>query len=123
MMKKLLTIVCAVGLLLACGERADRVLVGQWQAVQVLEEGDSLKLDPKEVSFEFRPNNRYSFSSTLRYSEAGKWRYENGHLFATDTTSTAEQERVVAVETVNADSLVLRMMAQGKEQRLTLLRQ
>ncbi len=107
----------------ACGDREDRLLLGEWQATQVLEEGDSLKLDPTQVGFLFRPDNRYTFRSTLRYEEAGTWRYTEGFLMAQDTTRADSPERVVAVEKLTPDSLELRMLSEGKERWITLLRE
>ncbi|MFK8161944.1 MAG: hypothetical protein AB8H12_05720 [Lewinella sp.] len=110
-------------LLCHCGEREDARLLGEWQAAQVLQRGDSLLLDPAEVGFSFLPNNRYVYRSTLRYGEAGTWRYDNGFLFAQDTTRSAATERVVAVEKLTVDSLVLRMRADTTEQVMILLKQ
>lgn len=97
--------------------------MGGWQATQVLQRGDSLLLDPAEVGFSFLPNNRYTYRSTLRYQEAGTWRYDNGFLFAQDTTRVAVAERIVAVEKLTSDSLVLRMRADTTERVMTLLKQ
>jgi hypothetical protein len=117
------TLVVLVLLLFHCGEREDAQLMGEWEAVQVLEKGDSLLLDPAEVGFSFLPDNRYSYRSTLRYQEAGTWRYDNGFLFAQDTTRDGSAERIVAVEKLTADSLVLRMRADTTEHIMTLLKQ
>lgn len=110
-------------LFLCCGEREDVLLLGDWQATQILEAGDSLQLDPAEVGFTFRPDNRYAYRSTLRYNEAGTWRYDHGFLYALDTTSANGEERVVAVEKLTQDSLVLRMRADTAVRWVTLLRQ
>jgi hypothetical protein len=110
-------------LICCCGEREDAHLLGGWQATQVLQRGDSLLLDPAEVGFSFLPNNRYTYRSTLRYQEAGTWRYDNGFLFAQDTTRVAVAERIVAVEKLTSDSLVLRMRADTTERVMTLLKQ
>ena len=110
-------------LFFACGAREDQLLLGEWQAVQVLEAGDSLKLDPAQVGFLFRPDNRYTFRSTLRYEEAGTWRYTDGFLMARDTTRENSPERVVAVEKLTPDSLQIRMLSDDKERWVTLLRQ
>jgi hypothetical protein len=107
----------------SCGEREDLLLLGEWQATSVLEGGDSLRLDPAQVGFVFRPDNRYTFRSTLRYQEAGTWRYTDGFLFARDTTRPEVEERIVAVEKLTADSLEIRMLAEGKERELVFLRQ
>jgi hypothetical protein len=110
-------------LCLGCGEREDLLLLGEWQATQVLESGDSLKLDPAQVGFLFRPDNRYTFRSTLRYEEAGVWRYTEGFLVARDTTRERSPERVVAVEKLTVDSLEIRMLSDDKERWVTLLKQ
>ncbi len=108
-------------LLLHC-EREDELLLGQWEGTRVMEDGDSLKLDPREITFDFRPDNRYDFTSTLRYREAGTWRYDSGYLFAKDTTQPTNPERVVAIEKLTVDSLVLRMQADTAERFVVLLR-
>ena len=108
-------------LLLHCETEQD-LLVGQWQATAVTENGDSLKLDPREITFDFRPDNRYAFTSTLRYREAGTYRTEEGFLFARDTTQPTNPERVVAIEKLTIDSLVIRMSADSARRLVTLLR-
>ena len=116
-------LIVLVFLFFHCGERDDALLLGKWQATQVLQQGDSLLLNPAEVGFSFLPSNRYFYRSTLRYQEAGRWRYDNGFLFAQDTTRSAATERIVAVEKLTTDSLVLRMRADTTEQIVTLLKQ
>lgn len=106
----------------SCGEREDLLLIGEWQATSVLEDGDSLRLDPAQVGFVFQPDNRYSYRSTLRYEEAGTWRYADGFLYARDTTQAGADERIVAVEKLTVDSLEIRMLAGDKERLLVFLR-
>ena len=107
--------------LLHC-EQETELLPGDWQATLVTEEGDSLRLDPSEITFRFTPAGRYAFTSTLRYAEAGTWRYEDGYLFAQDTTQPSNPERIVAVERLTLDSLVLRMQADTAQRIVYLLR-
>jgi hypothetical protein len=109
-------------LLLACGNREDELLLGEWRGSRVTENGDSLRLNPAEITFDFRPDNRYRFTSTLRYTEAGTWRYDDGYLFARDTTQPTNPERVVAIEQLTTDSLVIRMQADSSERFVYLLR-
>ncbi|MFT5016552.1 MAG: hypothetical protein ACJA0J_001852 [Bdellovibrionota bacterium] len=120
---RILTLTLLTVLFLSCSEREDKLLLGEWQATEVLESGDSLKLDPAQVGFLFRPDNRYTFRSTLRYEEAGTWRYSKGLLMAQDTTRENSLERVVAVEKLTIDSLEIRMLSDGEEQWLILLKQ
>ena len=97
-------------------------IIGHWQAVDVREGGDSLELDPAEIGFEFREDNRYFFHSTLNYSEAGTWRYEDGYLYAQDTTGRGAPRYIVAVDLLRSDSLMLRMKADTAERLVLLLR-
>ncbi|SER39966.1 hypothetical protein [Neolewinella agarilytica] len=119
---RFLTLLVILLCLAACG-REDELLLGDWQAVSVTENGDSLRLNPAEIGFTFRPDNRYTFRSTLRYQEAGTWRYDHGYLFARDTTQPENPERVVAIDKMTPDSLMLRMKADTAERYVLLLRQ
>ncbi len=107
--------------LFAC-ERDDKLLLGDWEATLITEGMDTLAVVPSEIGFTFAPDNRYRYRSTLRYREAGTWRYDNGYLFARDTTQPAQPERIVAVEKLTVDSLVIRMRRDSAERMLTLLR-
>lgn len=98
-------------------------LLGSWQAVDVRENGDSLKLNPAEIGFEFLPDNRYRYRSTLNYREAGTWQYQDGYLYAQDTTGKGATQYVVAVDLLRPDSLLLRMKADSAERIVLLLRQ
>jgi hypothetical protein len=118
---KLFLCLLVVCLLFACG-RDDQLLLGSWEATSVTEAGDSVRLNPAEIGFVFRPDNRYTFRSTLRYQEAGTWAYQKGFLRATDTTQTSSPERVVAVDKLTPDSLVLRMNGDTAERVVVLLK-
>lgn len=111
----------AISVLAACG-RDDQLLLGSWEATSVTEAGDSVRLNPAEVGFTFRPDNRYTFRSTLRYEEAGTWTYQEGFLQAIDTTENDRPERVVAVDKLTIDSLVLRMNGDTAERVVVLLK-
>ncbi|NJC26078.1 lipocalin-like domain-containing protein [Neolewinella antarctica] len=113
---------CSCLLLTACQPDSPSLL-GSWRAVDVRENGDSLQLDPGEISFEFHSDNRYAYRSTLNYREAGTWRYENGYLYAQDTTGQEATQYVVAVDLLRQDSLLLRMKADSAERKVLLLRE
>lgn len=121
MRRPFLYLLLAVGCC-ACGEDPTLPLIGDWQAVSVTENGDSLRLDPTEVGFTFRPDQRYHFRSTLKYTEAGTWSYDRGFLIAQDTTQPNTPERVVEVEKLTPDTLLLRMMEGTAERHLLLLK-
>ena len=103
-----------------CGPDEGALLLGSWDGLSITERGDSLRLDPTEVSFTFYENDRYEFRSTLKYQEAGTYRYEAGYLIANDTTQPDSPQRVVAVDKLTVDSLVIRMRADTAERVLVL---
>lgn len=110
-------------LAVACGQREDAMLLGSWRAVDVREGADSLRLNPAEIGFTFHEDNRYDYRSTLKYREAGTWRYENGYLYAQDTTGQSSEQYIVAVDLLTPDSLQLRMRGDSAERRVLLLRE
>ena len=106
----------------ACSNRAENELVGHWQGVELTEEGEPLNLDPGEIRFEFFPNNRYSFSSTLKYQEAGTFRVQTQHLFTKDTIHAGATDKAVRIVQLEVDTLLLEMKDQEKTRMLKLLR-
>jgi len=115
-----------VGLLLvntACAPYNDSELHGTWEGVEVLEEGESLNVDPTEVGFTFSEDNGYTFRSTLNYKEAGTYQVQDTYLYTTDTLNQASTEKAVEITKLSEDSLFIRMMEQGQERTLKLVRQ
>lgn len=81
-----------------------------------------MRLDPQQVRFDFQPDGRYHYQSTLRYREAGTYRVEGNFLLARDTTNLGSVQRVVRIELLKPDSLVLRMKEGELERRVVFLR-
>ena len=109
-------------LTLACQQMNDDLLLGHWQAAEVLEEDTPLPIDIKEISFEFKGDKNYTFSSTLNYREAGSYFVDAHFLYTTDTINQASTEKAVEILTLSEDSLHLRMQQNGKERILKLAR-
>lgn len=110
-------------LLTACQSGNDTsLLYGKWEGALLTEEGDSVMVNPAEIKFEFQPDGRYSYASTLNYKEAGTFRLQQVYLYTTDTTGSAPDEKAVEIELLTNDSLVMRMIREEQEQRLTLIR-
>lgn len=99
------------------------MLYGRWQAVEITQAGDSMRLDPSEVSFVFQPDGIYHYRSTLNYQEAGHYRYERGYLFASDTTHEDSEDRVVAVQLMGPDSLRIKMKHDTTNRFMLFLRE
>ena len=107
--------------ILSCESYDTAELSGNWQAISLTEEGDSLAVDLSGIRFEFKDSGRYYFHSTLNYEEAGTYRLDGPYLFSTDTTQTLTREKAVEIMLLTTDSLQLRMQELGKE-RIMLLR-
>jgi len=103
-------------------ESAQERMIGNWEAFQFLEEGDSVKIDPSEIKFSFGQNGRYHFSSTLNYKEAGTYKMAETVLYTTDTLTLSSIEKAVLIKKINQDTLVLEMKQENKNQVLSLKR-
>ena len=108
-------------LLMGCDHDRE-MLIGQWQAVSITEAGDSMRLNTDEVGFLFQENGVYQYFSTLGYQEAGRYRYERKYLFAKDTTQPNTEERIVAIDHLTPDSMVMRMQQDSLERIMVFLR-
>jgi hypothetical protein len=105
-----------------CQEDAEHKLRGSWQAVELLEEGDPLPIDVKQIGITFHEEGAYEYHSTLNYQEAGYY-YLNGKiLYRLDTLNQASTEKAVEIAHIESDSLVFRMNENGRERLLILER-
>lgn len=107
----------------ACQQMNDQLLVGKWQATELLEENTPVDINTNEISFEFREDQNYAYQSTLNYREAGEYAVEGPYLYTTDTLNQASTEKAVEIILLTEDSLYLRMQQNGKERLLKLIRQ
>ncbi|MCB0611509.1 MAG: hypothetical protein KDD12_27555, partial [Lewinella sp.] len=89
----------------------------------ILEEGDTVLVDPAEISLQFRPDDRYLFKSTLNYKEAGTYYLDAQYLFTLDTLNKASTEKAVEIVSLTPDSLHLKMMDNGRERLLKLYKE
>lgn len=107
---------------LSCSQFEDSLLIGQWKAVELLEENQKLEVPLEEVSLEFGVVNAYFYNSTLNYKEAGTYYFEEPYLFTVDTIHQASSEKAVQVVKLTNDSLHLKMQENGKDRLLKLLK-
>ena len=105
---------------LACGPYQKKDLIGKWQGVSVLEEGKPLDLDAGEITFAFYPNAGYTFTSTLKYQEAGTFSIEGHLLYTRDTLHENAEEKAVLIKNASRDSLAFAMKENGKDRLLIL---
>ncbi len=109
---------CGLLLLIsACEQNTDHQIVGNWQAIAILEEGDSLEVDPQYVKLNFNNNKSYSYSGPLKYEESGSYYIESKYLYTVDTLNQASTEKAVEIVMLTEDSLQL-LMKEGARERL-----
>ncbi len=106
--------------IMGCNSLDSERLVGKWQAYFISEGGETLNLDYTPVNFEFTNDGYYSFNSTVDYKEAGTYYINGTLLFTLDTVNTASSEKAVQIEALTSDSLILKMMANGKDKLMKL---
>ncbi len=105
----------------ACSGLEKEQLKGKWTAVQLTEEGDSLKVNLEEITLAFKETG-YDFTSTLNYKEAGTYDLKDNLLTTLDSLNTNQQEKVVEITKLQNDSLFIRMNEAGKERLLVMIR-
>ncbi len=122
MTKYLTYFLAAFFVFFACQNVAKQKLVGKWQAAAITEDGMPMPVPVNVVGFEFFPNGYYNFRSTLEYKEAGNFEVSGSFLHTLDTINEASTQKSVQIVLLTADSLVLRMNAEGKEQLMKLFK-
>ena len=105
-----------------CGGLDKEQLKGKWAAVQLTEEGDSLKVNLDEITLDFKDAG-YDFTSTLNYKEAGTYNLQKNLLITSDSLNEGTIEKVVEITKLQNDSLFIRMNEAGKERLLVMTRQ
>jgi hypothetical protein len=120
--KFIVLISCGMYFLMGCSTFRTKDLVGNWRGTAVIEEGDSLKIDPRIIRFNFNRNEGYYFKSTLNYEESGTYFIDHRSLITTDTLNKASSEKSVEIMVLSHDSLHLKMRDGGKDRILKLAR-
>jgi len=106
-------------ILAGCDNPLQDVVIGNWTATQITEEGKKLDVNVGEVQLNLQENGDYEYSSTLNYQEAGSWFLDENLLFTNDTIHKAGQKAVLIIE-AKQDTIILKMLENGKERLLTL---
>lgn len=123
-MKSTIAVFCTICVLFisACSSSYSREdLYGSWTGTAVEEEGTPLPVEPSELQFTFDEDG-YTYQGTLNYQEAGTFQVKAPYLYTTDTLNQATTEKTVEIVSLSSDSLHLRMMENGQERLLKLVR-
>lgn len=113
----------ALFLLVGCKSENERRIVGKWQALQLTECDNVVPIQTELVDIEFMSNGKYIFHSTLNVKEEGVYKIRKNFLFTQDKMREKAPEKVVLIQTIEDDTLVLQMSYKGKDQWLTLVKE
>jgi len=97
-------------------------LVGEWTAVKLVQDQDTLDYDLSNVALVFKENKRYSYTGNLAEREAGEFYLMGKILYTKDTLVAKPAEKAVQIEALSVDSLRLLMRSAEGLQRLQLVR-
>jgi len=114
--------ICLFFLLASCSDRANEELSGTWQATAVVQNGQPLDVKLSEITLTFDGDQRYEYTSTLDYKEAGFYKLHGDRLETQDTLQQPPVAKIVIVETLQSDSLKLKMKNETDWIYLTLLK-
>jgi hypothetical protein len=107
----------------ACKSDKEKLIIGKWNAAQLVECEEVVPINTSLVNLEFKDNGTYVFNSTLNVHEEGKFRLSNEYLYTQDKLKTNAGEKAVFIKSISTDSLVLQMSYKGKDQWLTLMKE
>lgn len=91
-----------------------KMLVGNWQAVDYFEMGQSINTPLDSVQLSFSNTGNYTFRSIGLYEEEGQYRVGGKYLFLRDMTIQHPKEKAYKIQFIAADSLKIGMEADGK---------
>ncbi len=104
----------------ACGSGIDKTQVlGTWQAVSLVENGQPGSTDLSQTKFTFHPTGQYDYQSNVNYKEQGTY-YIDGKFLVSKDTLNAGISKSVRIEFLSADSMLFNMNSNGAPQLLGL---
>lgn len=116
---KLIAVHLCMLLFLSCQDSENpKKLIGNWTGIEWLVDGKASTMNARETHFNFEENGGYSFEYAGT-KEMGTYKVENDMLF---TTPKGEQEIMVKIVKLTADSLTFEMNRGGRPETLSLIR-
>ncbi len=122
--KTYVLLICLIWFNISCQneEKVDKnaLLIGNWQAVQLVENDTVLGINLDAVRLQFYPAQQYTFHGTLKEEEAGTYRVQKDLLFTNDTLVQPAHEKVVKILKLSLDSLQIEMLDKDRKRILDL---
>lgn len=122
-MKNSYFVFCILLFVMSCQTGLDKnLLLGKWQAADFKNNGQQQKVFLDKITFEFKPDGKYTYNGMFKDKEAGTFRMQGKSLFTTNTLEKGTAEKAVMITLLTVDSLHFIMNAEGQEQELKLYR-
>jgi hypothetical protein len=103
----------------SCFDSIDKkMVVGQWNGVEWIVEGQPSEIDATSASFVFKGDGTYTYTYADA-TEKGKYFISGNELF---TTPEGGIKMMVKIEKITGDSLVFNMNRGGTAETLTLVK-
>jgi hypothetical protein len=116
-MKKNILLFSFVISILACTKMQ---MIGHWQGDSATIAGQAMEGKFQNIHLNLDKNGAYEYSATDGYLERGWYRID-GNFFFTNDTLNKKQEKMIEIDKVNSEKLVLKMKnIKGEEEFLTL---
>lgn len=117
---KAISVIIMLSVILTCQSVSSEALQGEWRAATVVEEGDTLDLDLRNVQLVFSGDN-FNYQHTQRDSMSGKFDLSRGLIkLYVDNPST--DTIIIQLNDIHPGSLELRMNHEGKERLVTMIK-
>ena len=95
-------------------------MIGHWQGESATVGGHEISGKFENIHLNLEQNGFYEYNATDGYLERGSYRVD-GNFFFTSDTLNKKTEKMIAIEKVNGEKLVLKMKnIKGEEELLTL---
>jgi hypothetical protein len=106
--------------LTACEEKIydDSEFYGKWNCIEYIEMGESQKILPGEIVFDFMDDNTYFYKGGT-YKEAGTWKIKGKILY---TQAEGKLEKPVEIETKSENGMTFKMTDSGIPVKMILER-
>lgn len=121
--KSLILISLISFLVFSCSGISKSNLIGKWQAVEMYENDELVEVDLSSVFLNFDKLDNYEYSGTLKYMEKGQYELKKSILFTTDQLNPESQKKAVEIIHLDADSLNIKMLDNGKIRLLKMVRE
>ena len=116
-MKKNILLFFLLILLFACTKSQ---MIGHWKGESATVGGKEITGKFENIHLELEQNGTYQYNATDGYLERGWYRIDGNFFFISDTLNK-KSEKMIAIDRVNSEKLVLKMKnIKGEDEFLTL---